>query len=238
MHIENFFSDFPSRCGELLQAYELIRSAEVVKRLEQGLEDDKVREALSLLRQREVTFLLMTASAALTIPYELLIPDDLAKKLDSRRKPAERDRKHAMRQAGENADEKQAMGDFLSRDFRCLDLNTSESMEWAYFEFDGIVSKEARMNWAIQKYVALPANMKVSEVAECLRNALAHGNVQTGQDGGRIIYLFFVSGMNNENNPYKCVRVSPDMLRRFLNEWVDFLRAIGWEKRVRRQHAI
>jgi hypothetical protein len=191
----DFIVDFPRRCRDILLFTH-----------EQALAVD-----------REVTLMLVIASAGLLVPYERLKTDGIFVH------PAGDDQKYT-----KAADELKQM---LKQSFIDSPLWNSHMTSWSSGELDSAAGDP--QDWPeLQNVAPIPATQRVSNVLSVIRNALAHGNLYTKADYQlQIEALVFVSGGYNKKNkqmiPYKYVFVSPSDFRQFLLNWFQFLEGLS-----------
>ena len=243
MNYLNFYKDFPSRCDDLLNIHETLQSDVVLRSVMKCVDSKEAQDALFLLQERNVTLLLTVTAAALTIPFELLTPDEMAEELDKAKKlpnprgRKNRDKEHATRSSASHQSEKEVMKDFLKTEFTCMDLYAHDEECWAHYKFpnEELKDEDKPLKYEKLPFVNFPMEKTTFDVIECMRNALAHGNVLTAPSGGQIQYIVFVSGLNSKSKPYECIRVSPKILREFLREWFAFLRSINWKIHMKKK---
>lgn len=186
---KNFVQDFPTRCKDVL----------------------KLAESRAIHQGREVTLLLVVASAAIIVPYERLRKDGQFPHPSS-----DRDK---FTQASAKLDA------LLNCKFLGSALwNQEDARSWKYGELKSVTG--APDTWPELDSIKPVNNDKcVGDMLRIVRNALAHGNVYT--QGNPIKCLSFVSGRpNKKNNEWKYLQVSPDDFKSFLNQWFHFLEAL------------
>jgi hypothetical protein len=180
----DFIRDFPARCGDVL----------------------KLAYCPARAQDREVTLLIMTAAAALLVPFERLRPGmavehlgadrrtypDLANQLDA-----------ALKQP------------FLKSPFR-----RGGPGSWSVGKIDHPEASVSREPLTMQT----PA----SQVLATIRNALAHGNLFTigGADASIEVLRFFSEDRRDGKLAgYRYLHVSPADFHSFLCRWFLFLKA-------------
>jgi hypothetical protein len=185
----DFIRDFPTRCGEVLNLYH-----------------DRAQA-----KNREVTLLIMTATAAFLVPFERLRPGMSTM--------------HAARDREKFPELAQHLDSTLGRPFLGSPFHDAGSSSWS-------VGKTPRPKPVAFKQLTKEA--QVSQVLAIIRNALAHGNLWTIPDVGRDVeaLIFWAEDKKDEKVigykdeeviGYKYVRVSPLDFREFLVKWFAFL---------------
>ena len=163
---------------------------------------------------REVTLMFAIASVAITIPFERL------------RKPSD-GIKHP---SGDKKKYKEAAGKFANlcdRKFleSCLWKNASGSWKEGQVKKEDV--KHEPESW-ITDSMKLAEVMKVKEVLEHIRNALAHGSIFTLPDAydqiENIIFLSRIMNGKNFSGNYKMLIVSAEDFYKFIVKWMSFLK--------------
>ena len=73
----------------------------------------------------------------------------------------------------------------------------------------------------------LDDTVNVRYVVECMRHALAHGNIYTISDHkNNIELLVFATGTGTEHNPFRFVQVSVTDFKQFLLKWLTWLQTL------------
>jgi hypothetical protein len=178
----DFIRDFPLRCGEVLDFF---------------YDQAKAKD-------REVTLLIMVATAAFLIPFERLRPGT----------PTE----HPARDRERFPDEAKRLDAELGRPFLgspfCNDIPGS----WS-------VGKKPRPTPV--EFKPLPRETPVSKVLAIIRNALAHGNLWTTPGAGSGIKTLIFWAEDKKDGKvigYKYMYVSPSNFHDFLLKWCAFLK--------------
>lgn len=179
---ENFVSDFPMRCLEVL----------------------KIAEKQARLEQREVTLILMVASAGLVIPYERLS--------DKKDHPTGDPKKY------EKAAEK--LDSLLKQKFLSSSLSKGTG-KWKAGRLKSIAGDPDSWD-ELDPGKNLSSDRKVRSVIDTIRNALAHGNIFTYQNP--IERIIFVSKKKKKENRFSFVSVSPEDFSSFIKSWFEFLK--------------
>jgi len=184
---ENYIKDFPMRCKEL---YEELHPT-------------------ALILKKEVTFMLMVASASILIPFERLRPTNVLDPIHPSKDPIIF-KKHA---------------DNLKK---LLDTNINKSLLWPldlkYWMYGDSAEMIFDPNYiGDNQLTEMSPNHKVANIFFIIRNALAHSNIYTFEDP--IKYIFFVSWKKKNNIAIgtKFIRVTTDEFRIFINKWLKFL---------------
>ncbi len=178
----DLIKDFPKRCKDVLE----------------------LSECSAVGADREVTLLLMLASAAFVIPFE---------RLRKRKKYGHpiKDRKRFPQAASE-------FDQMLENKFLCSELCSRDFISWSSGKLNSVENSPG--SWPeIQNLNPMSKEKKVANVLEIIRNALAHGNVYI-QGPENIEALIFISG---KRSPHKYISVSPSEFRHLLLKWIDFL---------------
>jgi len=192
---QNYTHDFPYRCRKLL-------------------EKAKTHE---FFKDHDVTFMLMVASAGLTVPYERLRSDSQFEH------PA------GDRDIYPNASI--VLDDLLKQPFLHSILWADEARSWCY---GGLQSaKNDPDSWPeLQTPQFIRNTTTVKDVLLIIRIGLAHGNIFTKSGfNNEIMALIFVSGgydqKNNRYIPLKYISVAPNDFYDFLVKWFNFLDTIS-----------
>lgn len=194
---ENFIEDFPRRCRDIL--------------------DIAGRPALS--RGREVTLILMVASAGFVVPYERLTPDGRWGDHPSG------DRKRFADTAGK-------LESILRQPFTSSRLWTETSSTWHSGKLVSVTGDPD--SWeGLRKRRLISKEKQVRTILNVIRNALAHGNVWTLQNP--IEALIFVKRIIDDDKvapTFSFVSVAPHEFRKFLENWFDFLKDLHISQQV------
>jgi hypothetical protein len=188
-HYNDFIHDFPARCGDVLKiAYDPAKA-----------------------QSREVTLLIMAATAAFLFPFERLRSGSVEHQAGDRKKFPELT-KH--------------LDSSVNRKFYTSPFYERSSESWLVGRAKSI-SQESEL-----KFERLPSSVLANEVLAIIRNALAHGNLWTLPGPkfnaaesfalGQIDRIIFWSE-DRKNGGYKYVSVSPDDFYNFLMKWLQFL---------------
>ncbi len=185
----NFTNDFPSRCLEILDH----------------------QMAWANLRGRDVTLLLMVASAAFLVPYERLRPDN------NRPPHPSGDNKRFVELSLQ-------LETLFGEKFFGSELCPSSENSWQF------ANDVKRIDGDIDTWF-LPASLRpvtkakqVSAMLVWIRNALAHGNIYTsGNPIDRLILVQLDEPNNVENTTCHVLSVSPEDFGRFVRGWIRFL---------------
>jgi hypothetical protein len=183
----DFIYDLSARCGEVLKfAYDLAKA-----------------------NDREVTLLVMTATAAFLVPFERLRGGMTIEHQGGDRKRFPELARH--------------LDSALGRPFLDSPFHDGDSSSWS-------IGKVPRMDQeAFLDPEPLPRTTPAGQVFGIIRNALAHGNLWTGPPriGSQIEGLVLWSDDRDKNNVvvgYKYIYVSPNDFRSFLHKWFIFLK--------------
>lgn len=162
---------------------------------------------------REVTHMFAIASAAITIPFERL------------RKPSN----GIEHPSGDKKKYEKAAGKFANlcdQSFlgSCLWKDASKSWKTGQVKKEDVT--HGPESW-ITDSINLEEVMKVKEVLEHIRNALAHGSIFTLPDADdqieNIIFLSKIMNGRNFSRNFKMLMVSVEDFYEFLVKWVSFL---------------
>ena len=182
--------DFPSRCLEILDR----------------------QSGWAKFRDREVTLLLMVASAAFVVPYERL-------GLHKGRPP---------HPAGDNkryAELAKRLEDLKADKFCSSSLCPNSENSWKLAKDVDRVDGDLD-GWFLPKLMKPVSKDKtVSSMLTLIRNALAHGNMFT--TGSPIETLIFVQRRGSDEgstSKFEVLSVGPEDFAHFIREWVAFLR--------------
>ena len=185
----DFIQDFPGRCIDILDKY--IEGAKQTN--------------------REVTLMLVVASAALTIPFERLRDNDhIAGNV--------RTYKDASASFNKKVHEKFSTLQGQGKSWKCI-----ESVDKKDFDkgIDSVVNGNPK---------DLPEGYTIDKVLALVRNALAHGNIFTyPSQAPQIEIMVFISEKREDRKPtgkYNGLLVSPDDFLIFLKWWVEFLKSL------------
>ncbi len=179
-------------------------------------------EHRAVFRGVEVTTMLAIASAGLIIPYE---------RLKKSNHPS------SDRACFENAAER--FDEFGKKDF-LNDYLLGVNGTWHYGEIPDAVGA---VEWWKDGTVPLTdmgegiitgeeeRKKETNYFLNCLRNALAHGNVFT-PGGGQITDIVFLSKIEQNRKEYSVIIVSPSDFRKFLIKWLEFVRELEMPENV------
>ena len=181
--------DFPSRCLEILDR----------------------QSGWAKFRDREVTLLLMVASAAFVVPYERL-------RSDTNRSP---------HPAGDNeryAALAKRLEDLMANRFCGASLCPNSENSWKIAK--NVLRVDGDLDgWFLPKLMKPVSKDKtVSSMLTLIRNALAHGNMFT--TGSPIETLIFVQRRGSDEgstSKFEVLSVGPEDFAHFIREWVAFL---------------
>lgn len=159
----------------------------------------------------EVTFLLSMASSGLIIPNE---------RIGSR---------HPMGDAGKFPEAHQAFNELISKQFvqsmLCTNGGTDWSMDTRLHTSSGSAWDDAPESWR-----RTPIKDNVQCVVQCIRNALAHGNIHAmgTKPGQQIMEIAFASSLRGQSDPrqevgIRHVMVTPAAFEYFLRSWLGFM---------------
>jgi hypothetical protein len=183
----DFIKDFPARCGEVL-----------------GLAYDSAKD-----NDREVTLLIMTATAAFLLPFERLRGGMLVEHQARDRERFPKLAKH--------------LDSALGKHFLKSPFYDAHSGPWS-------MGTARSMNPAFDLVLApLPSKTAAGEILALIRNALAHGNLWTrpNGNGSQIDGLVFWSEDKKIPGQYKYVCTSPNGFHGLLVKWLGFLKLPG-----------
>lgn len=177
---KNFVVDFPSRCIK-----------DILNNFYNAIEAN----------ERDVTFLLMAASAAFVIPFERIQP-----------KP----RKEHPSKDIEKFKSAMELKSIWEISFLNSELWNNKPMSWEFGDAEIVDGQLIPSNTKTLK------GQQISEILPRMRNAFAHGNIYTINES-IIDKIFFVAGDTEMSKEYKFISVSPEDFKIFLNNWVTFL---------------
>lgn len=181
--------DFPSRCLDIL--------------------DRQIPWAR--LSGREVTLLLMVASAAFVVPYERLRPDN-------NRLP---------HPSGDNKrfDELAKRLENLMADKFCgSSLCPKRESSWKVANDVRRVEGDLDSWFPPSSLNPVSPGKQVSSMLALIRNGLAHGNIfTTGSPIEALILLSTPGTVKNPTDKFDVLSVSPEDFGRFIREWIAFL---------------
>jgi hypothetical protein len=184
----DFIRDFPDRCGAVL-----------------GLAYDLAKD-----NNREVTLLIMAATAALLLPFERLRGGML---VEHQAKDRERFPELAKR-----------LDSALGKPFLESVFYGAHSGSWSMGTVQSIEEKLKDLQESPLATQPLPPETPASEVLALIRNALAHGNVWTrGGDANQIDGIVFWSENRKIPGEYKYICTSPNGFHGLLVKWLEFL---------------
>ena len=199
----NFTSDFPGRCLELLD----------------------LAHGIASVNGREVTLLLMVASASLLVPYERLKPDT----------------DYASHPFGDNrrfVEVANKLKDLMAENFVGSVLCPGTASSWRLAK--KVQSVDGDLDGWLPKVLFKPLSKErgVSATLTLVRNALAHGNIYSS--GNPIKDLIFVKEVTTEQADKSRKRVGFEVLSvnhadflNFVRAWVTFLNdSKAWELRL------
>ena len=186
----DFTMDFPSRCLEILDR----------------------QSGWAKFRDREVTLLLMVASAAFVVPYERL-------GLHKDRPP---------HPAGDNkryAELAKRLEDLKADKFCSSSLCPNSENSWKLAKDVDRVDGDLDGWFPPRLLKPVSKDKTVSSMLTLIRNALAHGNMFT--TGSPIETLIFVQRRGSDEgstSKFEVLSVGPKDFAHFIREWVAFLR--------------
>lgn len=180
------------------------RCADILARYEEQASSD----------DREVTLMLCIAATGVTFPLERLDAD------------------HPARDAEIHSDAARAYNQLKNKDF--LDSILWPCAEPGSWEYGRLKTVDGEPDtWPeLQGKLKLTREPKVEQILRHIRNALAHANVFTqGTQAIERIVLLSNRARETPNNPkpppdWWFLQVSPDDLRRFLDNWFAFLKKL------------
>lgn len=185
----DFTSDFPSRCLDILDH----------------------QTAWAKFRGRDVTLLLMVASAAFVMPYERLRPDD-------NRSP---------HPSGDNrrfSELAKRLEDLMAEKFCGSSLCPNKENSWRVAKDVPRVDGDLDGWFPPQSLKPVSKDKTVSSMLVLIRNAIAHGNVfTTGNPIGSLIFVQRRGSDESSTSKFEVLSVSPEDFGRFIREWVAFL---------------
>jgi len=180
---KDFHRDFPKRCLEVL----------------------KLAEPQAKLRQREVTLILMVASAGLVMPLERL-------------RSREPDKQHPIGDRERYGVASKRMDELLAEEFQSSTLDKG-SDDWTCG--NAISISDMPDTWPeMETRKSITQKKTVGGVIKPIRNALAHGNIFTCNDP--IKQIVFAQDKNSKGK-YPFICVSPEDFKTFIESWFKFL---------------
>jgi hypothetical protein len=188
----DFVQDFPRRCRDVLKSF--------------AAESEK--------QDRDVTLLLMAATAGFVMPYERLGEGDAIKQPTLDRPKFVEAMERLKGELAKTLDESVLFKDANWRGGR-LRSAVGTPDDWP----------------ECQMPQALAPDTPVSEAVRYLRHSLAHGNVfSRGARPNQIDELVFVCGgtlkKNHKEIPLKFLVLSPKQLRQFLDRWFELVESL------------
>lgn len=186
----NFVQDFPSRCMGLLN----------------------LAESSARANDREVTLVLLVASAGFVIPFERLRKPTLGK-------PA-----HPSGDRETYQEYAKSLEELMDTKFLGSELHREQSTVWQAGSLRSIQGDPDSWPELCQDKT-LSKDKKVSNILKGIRNALAHGNIFT--KGNPISSIIFVSvNTNNEGEVkgFSFISTSPETFLSFLKAWFTFVK--------------
>lgn len=165
-------------------------------------------------QDREVTLMLMAASAGIVMPYERL-------------KEAGAFGAHQDRSLFPDASSR--LDQLLSGDFIDSDLCEGGMNSWGLGTLDSIDGELDQ--WPqLQENPSLPPYTDCGEIVRTIRNALAHGNVYTRAGAaGQIREIVFICKCGKR---FRFLRVKPAHFLMFLHNWFDFMGTLHLPRHV------
>lgn len=186
---KNFVQDFPNRCMDLLN----------------------LAEKQARAQDREVTLVLLVASAGFVIPFERLRPPG---KLD-----------HPIGDRERYPEYSEKLKQLMDSKFRGSELHPEQDTLWKAGNLKCIQGDPD--SWPeLNKNKTLSSEKTTSNVLKGIRNALAHGNIFT--TGNPISSIIFVSVNTNDEGDqitgYSFIKTSPEAFLSFLKAWFTFVK--------------
>lgn len=190
---KNFVMDFPGRCMNILE----------------------MAEKRATLLDREVTLMLMAASAGILIPFERL---NLKGRLP-----------HPSRDIKKFPEKAKRLGDLMEEEFLSSILCSGEGSNWSSGKLNSLIKDSG--NWVnldacaeLNENKPMAEDKKVVGVLKIIRNALAHGNIHT--KGNPIRQMIFISVYEEDGDikNINFVSTCPKEFLKFLVKWFQFLK--------------
>ena len=155
---------------------------------------------------REVTLLLAVATPCLILPYERLHKDA-----------------HPSRDQERFIEAKRTLDAELEKECSNSRLWMSfHEDDWRFKKLDEIKGYPA--GWGLEKNTRPIASKKGRTILKVIRNALAHGNIWTNGDPTHTVVFVSLANIEKPEGPFNTLQCSPQVLDRFIINWVDFLR--------------
>jgi len=187
----DFTSDFPRRCLEVLDT----------------------ASADAAANGREITLLLMVASASLLVPFERLKPDT----------------EYSAHPSGDNKRYGAAAGqlkELLDKRFVGSELCPATKHSWQLAK--EVQTVEGAMDsWLPKvKLKSLSASKQVGSTLTLIRNALAHGSIYaTGDPIKELVFVKEVLDKDRKRVGFDVLQVSHGDFKQFVRAWIAFLQA-------------
>lgn len=194
---KNFTKDFPTRCSQVLEIfYEQAKNLSNCSEVNDG---------------REITLLIMTASAGFIFPYERL-------------RPRENGREHIANDKEKYPVAAKSVKNLLNKKFINSKIFKNSEKTWIYGKFKKN-NRESINDWReVFEGKHLDENLQAIAIINTIRNALAHGSIYTlNESENQIDTIIFISEIKNSPDEYKFVKVSTEDFKKFLKEWFNFL---------------
>lgn len=186
----DFTRDFPSRCIEVLDHH----------------------MDWAKFRGRDVTLLLMVASAAFLVPYERLKPE-------STRSP------HPSGDIERFAELAKRLEELMDAKFCGSRFCPGKENSWKVAKEVPFVHGDLDSWFPPQSLKPVSGEKAISSMLKLIRNALAHGNVfAAGNPIGTLIFVQRRETDESSNTKFEVLSVHPRDFNNFIREWVAFLR--------------
>jgi hypothetical protein len=193
----NFTSDFPKRCLDILD----------------------MALPMALEKERDITLLLMAASAGFLVPFERLKSS------------------HPFRFNEQETRTISRLSELKQRAFVGSVLCPDTSHSWELAEYVSSVEGDLE-GWLPSVNLELfGGGRKVEATLDLIRNALAHGNIHTiGSPIQNLIFVTEIRGVRKRKGQpveYDVLRVSQIDFNRFVRNWINFLQVTDPTPEVR-----
>lgn len=199
---KNFVEDFPNRCWQVLDVfYERAKNLSGCSEVNDG---------------REITLLIMTASAGFIVPFERLKPD--------------KQNEHIAQDRKKYPNIAKKIDEFIKPPFIETEIFTSSKKSWAHGKFEKNNREPLNDCNEVDDTKEVGKQIQVVCIISTIRNALAHGSIYTknnnNENENEIDEIIFISEIRGFSDKYRFVKVSPNDFKIFLEKWFAFLRSV------------
>lgn len=185
----NFTSDFPKRCLDVLDTASTGAAA----------------------NGREITLLLMAASASLLVPFERLKPD-----ISNSVHPFGDNRRYGPAAA--------RLKELLRKNFVGSDLGPESTHSWKLAKDVQSVDGDVDTWLPKVKLKSLSESRQVGSTLTLIRNALAHGSIHTtGDPIQELVFVKEVLDKDRKRVGFDVLQVNHGDFKQFVRAWIGFL---------------